>query len=469
MDLTSSKFSADPTRIVVLDWSAVCRRWRIICLSTPSLWSKLQLTCVDDSWDDEERGKKVHRTVCMFMNRSQNHPLSIILLFTHPPQSSGLHNVIETLLRDSGRWESFTTYSWSAITFHPAFQSVKNTFSALRSLSVMNQVDGNTVIQDLGRTPALRYLYISFTRFPTSEVQTLFATQLGSVDIRLAGGTPVSARKLASLCAFIQKLSLRIREGQLVDEAPHHCSSIASELKCLRLDFDPGASSLFLHSIAAPRLSSVDLSSSGTPLHALVTGSYSPWDPSPFISFVKRSSCTITSLSLCNITLGSDQQVAQFLSCMPAVKSLIIAELLRGREDEWWTNVTQTTSRLLQELCVGHNEEPVREAVRDIAQGGESFSSTASTRGPLLPSLINFHLDISRSLNDANTSTLMKLVASRWTTDVEDRARAGLVESFRLVEIKCDSRRDIPESLKSQLRSLSDAGLEVFLIYMEDY
>ncbi|KAL0059773.1 hypothetical protein AAF712_013460 [Marasmius tenuissimus] len=435
--------------------------------------------CVDNSWDDEERGRKLHQTVCLFMDRSRNRPLNIILFFFRLPQSSGLQNVIETLIHNSRRWETFTISPWSAITPHPAFQSVKNTLTSLRGLYVLDGVDGSTVIQDLGHTPALQTLHVDFTRFPTAEVQALFATQLKRVHIHLsAGDTPVSARQLASLCTSIQRLDLKIWEGQLADEAPYHGSSIAGELEHLQLDLDSYPSSLFLDAITAPRLSSVDLNSFGLIQNSLGPVLHLPWDPHLFLSFIRRSSCSITSLSLLNFTLGSDQQAAQFFSCMPAVRSLTIIEReiprrmlpTEGLADARWSNITQTTSLLLQKLCVRGHGELVEEVVGDIAQGGELSSSSASTQGPLLPSLVDFRLEISgKNLNRTNTDTLMKIVASRWITDADDRARAGLAKSLLSVDIKSsDGRGSIPESLTSQLKNLSDVGLEVFIRYVED-
>ncbi|KAK1229608.1 hypothetical protein PQX77_007321 [Marasmius sp. AFHP31] len=421
----------------------------------------------------------MNQIVRMFMDRSQNRPLSIILFFFRQPQSSGLQDVVETLLCNSHRWESFTISPWSAITSYPTFQSVKNTLTSLSGLYVLDGVDGSTVIQDLGRTPTLRTLHVDFTRFPTPEVQTLFATQLKSAHIHLSTrGTPVSARQLASLCASIQRLDLKIWEDQLVDEAPYDGPSIASGLKRLQVDLDSYPSSLFLDSITAPRLSSIELSSFGLVQNSLGPVLHLPWDPNLFISFIKRSACTITSLSLFNLALGSDQQVAQFFSCMPAVRSLTIIERevprrmlpTEGVADARWSNITQTTSRLLQNLCVDRYEKPLGEPLRDISQEGELSSSPASTQGPLLPSLVDFRLELSgKNFDNTNADALVKLVDSRWIPDVEDHARAGLAESLLSVDIKSSDRRgSILESLTSRLRNLSDAGLEVFIRYGED-
>ncbi|KAK7054818.1 hypothetical protein VNI00_003281 [Paramarasmius palmivorus] len=83
-----------------LTLSAVCSRWRQIVVSSPTLWSSLEVNA--SSWKDESM---LARTVQMFMDRSRTKPLKIRLQCYHYPRERAIVDPsLRILVTDSSRW-----------------------------------------------------------------------------------------------------------------------------------------------------------------------------------------------------------------------------------------------------------------------------------------------------------------------------------------------------------------------------
>ncbi|KAJ6629864.1 hypothetical protein B0H10DRAFT_1211737 [Mycena sp. CBHHK59/15] len=115
----------------------VCRQWREVAFSTPSLWRAMQLELGDDKYYNQS---KLH-LLKEWLDRSRDCPLSISLIYS---PSTGLRPslpaFIQTILLHRSRWE---------------YVQLKLTFDDLRQIQ--------------GEMPFLRHLTVGFDTFP-SEV-----------------------------------------------------------------------------------------------------------------------------------------------------------------------------------------------------------------------------------------------------------------------------------------------------------
>ncbi|KAK1223219.1 hypothetical protein PQX77_013918 [Marasmius sp. AFHP31] len=124
-DLKEQFTPTEAPRIVTL--SMVCGRWRGITLSTPSLWSFINLwlfdwiylTEIDDEGEyvyqirDTEEISRLTRILQLFLKRSQSIQLDLYLKFalSHPMvdcETRAVGSVLDVLLPTASRWRSLT-------------------------------------------------------------------------------------------------------------------------------------------------------------------------------------------------------------------------------------------------------------------------------------------------------------------------------------------------------------------------
>jgi hypothetical protein len=93
------------SRVPLLSLARTCAHWRSIAFDTPSLWARIDITLSPGVPDDDDPEMIVcERAVAFVLERSRNHPLS--LLIDVNLDRSPLPRAMERLIRESCRWHS---------------------------------------------------------------------------------------------------------------------------------------------------------------------------------------------------------------------------------------------------------------------------------------------------------------------------------------------------------------------------
>jgi len=318
----------------------VCSDWRHIALSTPRLWSSIQLKNMPRYSQHSDTA-----LVQLWLARSRNLPLSISLStnirwITHP--------VIEAVIPHSHRWEFVDLQL--PLSLFASLAPVRNRLPLLRAvkLCVVPSFDSAESISPslelLECAPKLRGIYLSscaspFTlKLPWSQVTigtVVYRTVVECLEVmrlssNLADFTLESHHALDRFVSDVQDYMtlypepFQLRRLCSLHIKVHHAQDLASALQC----------------ITSPVLRNFTVESL-----ARETGS---WPQQQFMTFLSRSSCSVKKFRLIGISPTEDD----LISCLEELPALTHLEVHPSWEAGTFSN------RLLNRLtCTGPNDQ----------------------------------------------------------------------------------------------------------------
>ena len=339
--LDFTKFYRSPSRsdlCIPLTLGAVCKYWREIAWSTPSLWSSL---IVDVS-------RTSHPTIAQeWLARSGQLPLSIRIISKPHIFFTPVHRVAE--LADitnqySTRWSHFelclpqSHYRY----FHPS----DNHAPILKTIRFHNYSDVDVAPEhntDFHLTcPRLQRAFLSQLQMNRIHIQWDNLTHLYLHQIRMADCLFI-LRKTPRLvfCSFSSWYGFGV--------SPPVAPTLTS-LRCLRVKITDSSAQGFFEYLICPQLEELSLSS---------TGNFAA-PPGLISSHISRPACSLRSFSITDTFIpGSGGlvigDIVTLLTLMPSLKKLSITLLCKssppGYFDSW--NILQVLAKVLSSQSTG--------------------------------------------------------------------------------------------------------------------
>ncbi|KAE9408849.1 hypothetical protein BT96DRAFT_913564 [Gymnopus androsaceus JB14] len=376
MKLTLPAIAYLPTLAI----SAVCTRWRSLTLASPSLWSHLRLETAPDrirtvlDMQAHCQGGFMS-TLQLYLDRSVDTPLMIGLQTTGTLKySDSTPPALNLLLQHTCRWRTFSYIGDYRLT---NCMGLSLSFPILENLSLNGL---RSTLDCFANAPKLRAV-----RTNDLEIHSNFPwTQLTSLDIRPSGGGDID---FLHRCPRLTVLKLQRSSWLKLGPGSVFLASLESftfndfigQLKTLEDMF---------YIFTFPSLGELIVCSKDS-----FGANRVKWPPDAFSAFISRSSCTLTTLSLRNITI-SDVNLIAALRLVPSLTTFSIDGLMNS------SGGSPITSHLLWSLTY------------------HGFDSA------LLPKLRFLSMKLRRtSFDDA---AFVRMVSSRWMPDHVYAAAIGI-------------------------------------------
>ncbi|KAK7464863.1 hypothetical protein VKT23_006068 [Stygiomarasmius scandens] len=305
--------------------SHVCSVWRELVRSTPHLWSSLSIR-LNYKISSSPQPNQIRPFVTTHLELSQKLPLDLDITVLSDADGVKWRRIYlflsESLVQHSHRWQ---TVRLQADLFLPHFIFEENfpfKLPLLRTLDLHGQIDSNKglVLDAFSNAPSLRILRVQSPQ-AGSRALKLPWKQISNLTIESA--LLPFALEQTSLAVNADKITFWgcYRDPEEDDEIPvrtlrHNLSSLS-----IIVDYDD---SDFLDFPVFELLTLPNLS------HLSISRDYEI-DLSVFDSFLSRSSCVITSLSLFGV---DDREALSFIFRLPSLSTLIVHEK-NNRKDNW--------------------------------------------------------------------------------------------------------------------------------------
>lgn len=280
--------------------SQVCSLWRSVAISTPELWSSIQ---VDISRDDSESRIEWFRT---WLSRNGSAPVRLRLRIGPNIDPLYSHPLIPILSSQSDRWQHLQLIApWASIN---SLVVVRNRLSSLKSLFILSitGVNGIPDVETLSTfsvAPQLRNVEIGGT---LAELIVLPWNQLESCRF----GDVSSA---VAFNILVQSLSLVECTMRLMYPFPPRPVHTLSKLRTLVVGIDQ-ANAGILDCLTLPSLCTLTVQ-----VHGLIGQQLSL--ESHLVPLVRRSLCNISHLSITGRHI--DLRSTALIRCLEAMPSLI--------------------------------------------------------------------------------------------------------------------------------------------------
>ncbi|KAF9255504.1 hypothetical protein L218DRAFT_334140 [Marasmius fiardii PR-910] len=405
--------------------SMVCVRWREVVLSTPSLWSNIQMdfgAWVDGTLDAYTVSyiqlPLAVNMVEMFLERSRPAPLTLKFGFPSTVVCPRVGVLLEVLCRVSERWRSLDITLGSDLLDHRKLGSIPN-LPSLEHLDLrLFEVDHiDRITNFFAHCPSLTSLslspmaleYFPLIHLPWQQIKKL---QLYSTD---------DFESVIEACSALEWLELREVRGFRDTEI------ISSSIKTLLVQGNDTLDLLSsLRNVSFPTLSTLDLSGA------------TMWKPKDFADFLDRSSCNITRLKIRPPYGTSDADLIPFLRLLPSLQTLhIVDDAERAlHAGEFASETIVVTRNLFKEFSAHQNH---------------------FHRPPFLPRLTDLTLTVCRDRLDKEA--FVDAVRSRWLPDKAYAFESG-VDCLQSVSVFFEEE-DAPIDVLDSLNHLRDAGLEI--------
>ncbi|KAL0946505.1 hypothetical protein HGRIS_012721 [Hohenbuehelia grisea] len=347
--------------------SHVCVHWRNVALSTPSLWSKLDISLYlrDASYCEEwDRAQEAMR---VYLERSGNYPLTLNIEV--PDRQIDMHPGMEVLVAHCHHWGNITLRITSGL-YQTVLPQVRGNLPMLRSLifAPSNPSDFSQVTM-FDSAPLLREVDLSL---PASMFSMPWE-QLTNVTLR------VRLTTLQELFRTSHALTSAVIHGTSTSRSSSQVPIHFPVLK--ELDIGDGFDILPL--MTAPALESCTMMNMNL--------SYA----NTLLSFLKRSSVSLKRLS----GWGMRMSVAGFLDVLNSLPDLEYLNV-SNRDlftDEFFQRLTYTNkdTQLLPRLKTIHIRDPGRLITPALLQFLESRSPQSKFVNPEHDALAAVHIEMS--------------------------------------------------------------------------
>ncbi|KIK63434.1 hypothetical protein GYMLUDRAFT_41119 [Collybiopsis luxurians FD-317 M1] len=406
--------------------SSVCSRWRTIAFSMPQMWTGISLEWNWDAKDDmDDFDKLEHQNLFFplttFLGRSLELPLVLDFVLKATPKfpNNSLHPFMAQLERQ--------TYRWQSLSFHSERFNLKNLFSRyefphLPLLNNLGPIDDFVTIHSIGKdvVPRLNSLGVEFFFPDAVEFPKFPFTQILHLELREVGDCQVvGPPEDPQFVTFPSMRSLTVRLGK------------TNPVNLFRSIFS------FLR---APLLGTLHLEASNS---RWTPGSWS--NIGPFLTFVQRSSCPLTTLSIKSIPL-SDSDLVHLVRLVPTLHYLTVTETDLVVED------SSITDRFIESLHASRTS-----LLRPQAE-------------PLVPRLRSLTLETRTS--GIYPHIVVDMVCSRWIPSAISYASGKPyptevvphpVDCLRefILRIWNPEHKDLPEYIEKPLESLERCGMRL--------
>ncbi|KIK53321.1 hypothetical protein GYMLUDRAFT_49340 [Collybiopsis luxurians FD-317 M1] len=413
-ELTSPAISFLPA----LSISSTCSRWHSIAKSS-NLWSNLRLEVTTKFPGLLDPTMNI---IQMFLTRSAERLLDIHLTISGDPQNH-ISPVFDLLLQHSVRWKVFKFQGWNSavrpcmISKHLEYDPTRD-FPNLEILEIANVCPEELdVFRNAPKLRKLRHWFMMPAHLPLAQLThiTCYAA-FGGLDDLFDFCPNVVSLELSSLQrspghsfqSVTPKTSYRVTSLTLLDD-------------CVKTD---RTLDLALLNLTLPALKELRVERKLS-----WQGHNARWPKDIFFSFLSRSSCKLTKLTISSIGI-SDTDLIPALQLLSSLVSLEINDY------EASPNISPITSRFIRSL---------------------EFSGSNST---LIPKLRCLSLDYSGyGFDDLG---FISMVSSRWLLDPRYAKMVG-VECLRSVEMRF-RQREVNGALYKPLQLLDKMGLRVTVL-----
>ncbi|KAJ6501974.1 hypothetical protein C8R45DRAFT_974987 [Mycena sanguinolenta] len=426
---------------VPLNLSQTCKRWREVSCNFPPLWCKLKVVATHTA------SVPPMRVVQKWMVLSGAHPLSLSLVCQRQPDTAaralaaadpepssdlGVTQVLEVFL--------FNMYRWRAISFDFSQYPPPIKYSTSLTARGAPQLE-RFEIHPFSWSPLLGALKVpwlaaalsapllhSFTshlgKFPSAFFTQVPWTRLTYLRLETGLSDFACLFILHSAPNLVECHLLNVRR-EFLEDVPGFdplASPVLPHLATLGLASQIGFDRLF-RLLVVPNLRELEIETRSTQMR---------WDHSQFMAFLRRSGCSITSLTMRDL----------FVSCLADTE---LRELL--------TYVSDSLTHLA--ITSEHPGTPV--GIRDVLLRALSYRPV----GPVLcPQLERLTLQIGAFANDGE---LGKMVESRWAGYQQAPARIARLQHVDIVCATDTHAADVliledllKQGLEGNVRVLSD-------------
>ena len=369
--------------------ATVCKAWRLVVTSTPKLWSSFEIEVSEGSSTTAQRGLRVEKVLKIWLERSQNYPLSVRVI--HIPigriADPLSERMLELLISEARRWRyvQFIIPTSNMASLRPKFPT---------------------------HFPNLRFFSLQLKGFWTSEPSINILTtnipwhQLTSLDLQME---PNNLPSLDDALTILSKTE-RLRHCTMSANCALERNQDRKELDLplledLKLILQGGIQSLsssqedavsslvkYLCLLSTPSLQTLDIT--------WLVQAPSSWSigHAHFISFFRQISTTLRTLCISYLPIPE----AELLDCLARVPNVTDLHLRFSLSD---LEGDPLTNHFLSSLTVGMRN--------------------------LLPRLSSLNLQCNGSR--LSHSILLEMVQSRWDKDANPHVRFN---HFRLLSMK---------------------------------
>ncbi|KAJ8093474.1 hypothetical protein PM082_020331 [Marasmius tenuissimus] len=422
--------------VVVL--SMVCGGWREMAISTPALWSNLEITFTSD----KSKNRFLHNWTKIFMKRSSHSPLDITLNFPSYHLSPKGLRPLDTLVRNCGRWRNMSIFLSPPFFPNSSFDPIRAKVPLLQSLEFRDDSEETSTemmppLRCLSVAPSLHTLRISPNlldpdelTIPWNQIRVLSLHNVHSID----------AMAFLEKCSSVVELEL-FHVGQGHPLVGHMVSDTITSLSLVNIieeeDVDDFLAYTTLPNLTHLRINAVDDDD--------VESIWRDWDTDALTEFLDRSACNLTVFHLTRAPVDDDQ-ILSVLKLMPALQCLHIEET----PDDDDRIITQA---FLEGLTV----DP----------GCSSLLYPTTT--PLVPDLAELKLGISADLWEdgaAVQEAFLKMLSSRWLPGDSSPTTEVPTVCLQTVEIVVSSKESL--QVLEPLNCFKDAGMCLRMRYHHD-
>ncbi|KIK69385.1 hypothetical protein GYMLUDRAFT_646572 [Collybiopsis luxurians FD-317 M1] len=356
--------------------SAVCSRWRSLCLSQSNLWIYLQLNCFG--------GLRTGFPVDLYLERSKQQLLTLAW-FTGESEEDV---IFQKLANCSPRWKEIYINSWV-----PSSQLRGLDFPALETLKLYaDEVEEGLDLNLFERALKLQTLIVSGPRLiPNREV----LGRITKLSYRTDTG---NSSEILNLCPKLH--TLEIKDYHPLEDAPLVSSlNVMSNLTSLHVINTDGFWRA-LHSLTTPALTMLSL-------EHFTDEDLSGHETRLYIErFLERSNCSLAKLE---IKLSwMDEDVVALLRRLPTLQELTVRDLQRGE-------CPRPITKAFLESLHSYQQSPLRQSPL-----------------PIVPKLHSLSLEVAAAGFDHKS--FVKTILSRWIPD-KDYAEMNGVSCLRVVEL----------------------------------
>ncbi|KIK54723.1 hypothetical protein GYMLUDRAFT_48435 [Collybiopsis luxurians FD-317 M1] len=395
--------------------SSVCARWRELALSLPSLWSQLKLE-IFTAFQQEESPVSLIATLEIYLERSGDWPLAIALNI-RGDTTGDIPSALVHILPHTHRWKRFKYSGEHTLT---DFHILSNFRFPLLSRLELEADSKGIPSRDLDRfehAPKLRFL----------STDQWFPCKIPYDQLRLLSiGTHSRAdmEQVLRSCPLLISLEL-YSQSDLDFETVTPAKAATSWRNITLLQFNMAHGKLYEMVFSSFNFPSLN--------HLRMKGKQDLFWPGRAIdSFISRSSCRITILTMDKVSV-SDVELIAALRMMTYLEKLEVQDGI---------GESPITSHLISSLhAVGRNR------------------STGSIIY-LVPKLQSLRLYFNGEALDDRA--FARMIVSRWLPDPELASGIG-VDCLRQVVLKC-CKRNIDAETYKPLRDLDKMGLRVAIM-----